>query len=79
MILTIAQWELDSEFRPTFSAIRSSHGSSVNPDNCVNEGKSKSVTSRCPPFHSSLEEMMSNFRIEARPIVFHRKYAHITC
>jgi hypothetical protein len=77
LLLSLALGERDCELRPAFEPIRSSHASSVNPDNRLNESKSKPVPPRFASLNSSLEEVATNFRIEARAIVFHRKHGRV--
>src|SRR5277367_1062332 len=76
-LLSLAQWERDCELRSAFMTIYRCRASSVNSDNCLNEGKSKSVPPRCASFDSSLEEVTTNLFIEARAVVFHGKRSHV--
>jgi hypothetical protein len=50
---------------------------SVYTDNGLYESKSKSVSSRCASFDSSLEEVTTNLRIETRAVVFDGKRSHM--
>lgn len=75
--LNFAQWKSDRESRPAFKTIGSRHTASVNTNDCFHEGKSKSMSPRCTTFHSSLEEMTIDLRVEAGPIVFHGELRHV--
>jgi hypothetical protein len=76
-LVSPAQGECDCELGPAFMAVYRCRASSVNSDNCLNEGKSKSVPPRRASFDSSLEEVTTNLRIETRAVVFHSKRGHV--
>jgi hypothetical protein len=75
--LTLVQGERNRELRPAFRTIYGCHAASMNPDNRLNESKSKSVPPRCASFDPSLEEVTTNLRIETRAVVFHSKRGHV--
>src|ERR1700733_2484041 len=77
LLLSLAKGESDRELGPSFMTIHGCHASSVNTDNRLNEGKSKSVPPRCASFDSSLEEVTTSLRIESRAVVFHDKRSHV--
>ena len=77
MLFSPAQGKRDRKLRSAFQPIRGCHASDVNSDNRLNESKSKPVPTRFASLDSSLEEVATNFRIEARAIVFHRKHGRV--
>ena len=74
---SLAKGESDRQLGPSFMTIHGCHASSVNTDNRLNECKSKSVPPRCAFFDSSLEEVTTNLRIEARAVVLHDERGHV--
>lgn len=76
LLLRLAQGELDRELRTAFRTICGCDASPMNTDNRLDECKAKSVSARCAPSDSSLEEVTPNFRIEAGAVVFDGEHAH---
>ena len=74
--LSFGTGERHCELRPAVRPVCGCHASSVNPDNRLDESKPKSVPPRFASFDSSLEEVTTNFCIEARPVVFNCKCRH---
>ena len=78
LILSLTKRESDRELDPSVMTIHGCHASSVNTDDRLNECKSKSVPPRRASFDSSLEEVTTNLRIEARAVAFHNKRSHVS-
>jgi len=70
MLISLVQGQIQSESRPAFRAIGGRDAASMNTDDRLDEGKSKSMPARFASLDSSLKEVASNFCIKARTTIF---------